>query len=122
MPCMRLSALWAYRFMATKTAIPLVQVYTNIRKFKEDLSLYPPHHFVCVPLVLDTLYGRVSPPRSTSASYLSLQGMQILWCWLYIPCSSPGCLQASSSALLEARNDNGLRSQQTERACRCKHR
>ena len=38
-----------------------MQVYTNIRKFKEDLSLYPPHHFVCVPLVLDTLYGRVSP-------------------------------------------------------------
>ena len=35
------------------------QVYTNIRKFKEDLGRYPPHHFVCVPLVLDTLYGRV---------------------------------------------------------------
>jgi long-subunit acyl-CoA synthetase (AMP-forming) len=35
------------------------QVYTNIRKFKEDLGRYPPHHFVCVPLVLDTLFGRV---------------------------------------------------------------
>ncbi|CAK0773375.1 hypothetical protein CVIRNUC_004059 [Coccomyxa viridis] len=35
------------------------QVYTNIRKFKEDLSSYPAHHFVCVPLVLETLYGRV---------------------------------------------------------------
>ncbi len=36
------------------------QVYTNIRKFREDLANYPPHHFVCVPMVLDTLYGRVS--------------------------------------------------------------
>ena len=36
-----------------------LQVYTNIRKFKEDLSAYPAHHFVCVPLVLETLYGRV---------------------------------------------------------------
>ncbi|CAL8470153.1 g9695 [Coccomyxa elongata] len=35
------------------------QVYTNIRKFREDLANYPPHHFVCVPMVLDTLYGRV---------------------------------------------------------------
>ena len=48
-----------------------MQVYTNIRKFKEDLSLYPPHHFVCVPLVLDTLYGRVSPP--THATILKKQ-------------------------------------------------
>ena len=37
-----------------------LQVYTNIRKFKEDLSAYPAHHFVCVPLVLETLYGRVT--------------------------------------------------------------
>lgn len=36
-----------------------VQVYTNIKKLKEDLAKHPPHHFVCVPLVLDTLYGRV---------------------------------------------------------------
>ena len=35
------------------------QVYTNIRRFKEDLGRYPPHYFVCVPLVLDTLYKRV---------------------------------------------------------------
>ena len=37
----------------------LAQVYTNIRRFKEDLGRYPPHYFVCVPLVLDTLYKRV---------------------------------------------------------------
>ena len=34
-------------------------MYTNIRRFKEDLGRYPPHYFVCVPLVLDTLYKRV---------------------------------------------------------------
>ena len=38
-----------------------VQVYTNIRRFKEDLTRYPPHFFICVPLVLDTLYNRVTP-------------------------------------------------------------
>ena len=38
-----------------------VQVYTNIRRFKEDLTRYPPHFFICVPLVLDTLYNRVPP-------------------------------------------------------------
>ncbi|KAI3431692.1 hypothetical protein D9Q98_004738 [Chlorella vulgaris] len=35
------------------------QVYSNIRKFREDLTTYPPDYFVCVPLVLDTLHGRV---------------------------------------------------------------
>lgn len=33
--------------------------YTNIRKFRDDLTKYPPHHFVCVPLVLNTLYDKV---------------------------------------------------------------
>ena len=36
-------------------------MYTNIRRFKEDLTRYPPHFFICVPLVLDTLYNRVPP-------------------------------------------------------------
>ncbi len=39
------------------------QVYTNIRRFKEDLTAYPPHFFICVPLVLDTLYNRVRRAR-----------------------------------------------------------
>ncbi|GAX82801.1 hypothetical protein CEUSTIGMA_g10227.t1 [Chlamydomonas eustigma] len=34
-------------------------IYTNIRKFKDDLPKYRPDHFVCVPLVLDTLYTRI---------------------------------------------------------------
>lgn len=37
-------------------------MYTNIRKFREDLTNYPPHHFVCVPMVLDTLHSRVRSP------------------------------------------------------------
>lgn len=36
-----------------------MQVYTNIRYFRDDLGKHPPHFFVCVPLVLDTLYKRV---------------------------------------------------------------
>jgi long-chain acyl-CoA synthetase len=35
------------------------QVYSNIRKFRDDLTQYPPDFFVCVPLVLDTLYTKV---------------------------------------------------------------
>ena len=38
--------------------MPALQVYTTIRNFKDDLTRYPPNHFVCVPLVLDTLYNR----------------------------------------------------------------
>eukprot|EP00877_Chromochloris_zofingiensis_P004131 jgi/Chrzof1/13719/Cz08g09130.t1 len=34
------------------------EVFTNIRKFRDDLGRYPPDHFVCVPLVLDTLYNK----------------------------------------------------------------
>lgn len=37
-----------------------LQVYTNIRRFRDDLASYPPDYFVCVPLLLDTLYNRVS--------------------------------------------------------------
>jgi len=35
------------------------QVYSNIRRFKDDLSKYKPDYFVCVPLVLDTLHSKV---------------------------------------------------------------
>ncbi|GLC36919.1 hypothetical protein PLESTB_000178300 [Pleodorina starrii] len=35
------------------------QVYTNIRRLRDDLTVFPPDHFVCVPLVLDTLHSRV---------------------------------------------------------------
>ena len=40
------------------------QVYTNIRRFREDLTKFPPQFFVCVPLVIDTLQTKV---RSASA-------------------------------------------------------
>ncbi|EFJ49638.1 hypothetical protein VOLCADRAFT_120723 [Volvox carteri f. nagariensis] len=35
------------------------QVYTNIRRLRDDLTAFTPDHFVCVPLVLDTLHARV---------------------------------------------------------------
>lgn len=35
------------------------QVYSSIRKLKDDLAAVRPDHFVCVPLVLDTLHARV---------------------------------------------------------------
>ena len=53
-------------FHDMRVSVLTQQVYTNIRKFKEDLGRYPPHHFVCVPLVLHTLYGRVSAAHTRS--------------------------------------------------------
>lgn len=34
-------------------------IYSRIPKLKDDLAGYAPHHFVCVPLVLQTLHGRI---------------------------------------------------------------
>lgn len=34
-------------------------VFTNIRNMKKDLQKYALDHFVCVPLILDTLYSRI---------------------------------------------------------------
>lgn len=36
-------------------------MFTSLRHFKDDLIAHPPDHFVCVPLVLDTLYNKVGP-------------------------------------------------------------
>jgi hypothetical protein len=38
------------------------EVFSNIRSFAKDLTAYPPDHFICVPLVLDTLYNKVGAP------------------------------------------------------------
>ena len=38
------------------------QVYTSIRRFREDLTKFPPQFFVCVPLVIDTLQTKVCTP------------------------------------------------------------
>ncbi|KAL6774385.1 LCL1 [Auxenochlorella protothecoides x Auxenochlorella symbiontica] len=35
------------------------QVFTSVRHFRDDLQRHPPTYFVCVPLVLETLYSRV---------------------------------------------------------------
>jgi long-chain acyl-CoA synthetase len=34
-------------------------VFSTLRTFRDDLTAHPPDHFVCVPLVLDTLYNKV---------------------------------------------------------------
>lgn len=39
--------------------LSLIQVYSSVRKFRDDLGVFPPDHLVCVPLVLDTLRSRV---------------------------------------------------------------
>lgn len=44
------------------------QVYSNIRKFREDLTAHPPDYFVCVPLVLDTLHGKVMATLKKSSA------------------------------------------------------
>jgi len=38
------------------------EVYTSKFKFRDDLTAHPPDHFVCVPLVLETLYNKVCAP------------------------------------------------------------
>ncbi|GLI62125.1 hypothetical protein VaNZ11_004661 [Volvox africanus] len=42
------------------------QVYTNIRRLRDDLTAFTPDHFVCVPLVLDTLHTRVQQRLSAA--------------------------------------------------------
>ena len=48
------------------------QVYTNIRRFREDLTRFPPQFFVCVPLVIDTLQTKVTLPGRLSADISGL--------------------------------------------------
>jgi len=40
------------------------EVFSSIRSFAKDLTAYPPDHFICVPLVLDTLYNKVGHTHS----------------------------------------------------------
>jgi hypothetical protein len=43
-----------------------VEVFSSLRTFRDDLAAYAPDHFVCVPLVLDTLHNKV---RGESHNY-----------------------------------------------------
>lgn len=47
------------------------QVYTNIRRFREDLTKFPPQFFVCVPLVIDTLQTKVGARRASYRTALA---------------------------------------------------
>lgn len=53
--------------------------YTNIRKFRDDLQAFPPDYFVCVPLVLDTLFNKVMATlRSASPVRRAVAGA-LMW-------------------------------------------
>ncbi|KAK7379626.1 hypothetical protein VNO80_05090 [Phaseolus coccineus] len=43
------------------------QVYTTVRKLKDDLRRYQPHYLISVPLVYDTLYSGIQKQISTSS-------------------------------------------------------
>ncbi|DBA95598.1 hypothetical protein WJX82_008376 [Trebouxia sp. C0006] len=61
------------------------QVYTSIRRFREDLTKFPPQFFVCVPLVIDTLQTKVkaaikrgsTAKRTIAAFFFALSGIFI---------------------------------------------
>jgi hypothetical protein len=44
-------------------------VFTSLRHFRDDLIAHPPDHFVCVPLVLDTLYNKVGDTQAGAADF-----------------------------------------------------
>jgi long-chain acyl-CoA synthetase len=44
------------------------EVFSSIRSFAKDLTAYPPDHFICVPLVLDTLYNKVGHTHTARAA------------------------------------------------------
>jgi hypothetical protein len=46
-------------------------VFTSLKNFRDDLTAHPPDHFVCVPLVLDTLYNKVGMSRG--------RGLMVTW-------------------------------------------
>lgn len=70
------------------------QVYTNIRRFREDLTKFPPQYFVCVPLVIDTLQTKVGEVAwSCAESALPCcekRGSQQMWT------ARPPCLKTTS--------------------------
>ncbi|XP_050237382.1 probable acyl-activating enzyme 16, chloroplastic [Mercurialis annua] len=48
------------------------QVYTTVRKLKEDLKHYQPHYMVSVPLVFETLYSGIQKQISSSSTIRKL--------------------------------------------------
>lgn len=45
------------------------EVFSTLRTFRDDLTAHPPDHFVCVPLVLDTLYSKVRTNKPLGFSF-----------------------------------------------------
>uniref|UniRef100_A0A383VM20 AMP-dependent synthetase/ligase domain-containing protein n=1 Tax=Tetradesmus obliquus TaxID=3088 RepID=A0A383VM20_TETOB len=44
------------------------EVFSSLRTFRDDLAAYPPDHFVCVPLVLDSLHSKVMAKLKSEAT------------------------------------------------------
>lgn len=44
------------------------EVFSSLRTFRDDLAAYPPDHFVCVPLVLDSLHSKVMAKLKAEAT------------------------------------------------------
>ncbi|XP_020224874.1 probable acyl-activating enzyme 16, chloroplastic, partial [Cajanus cajan] len=43
------------------------QVYTTVKKLKDDLERYQPHYLISVPLVFETLYSGIMKQISNSS-------------------------------------------------------
>lgn len=51
---------WPQKSHTTNATLLVYQVYTNIRRLRDDLTTYKPDLCALVPLILDTLQKRVS--------------------------------------------------------------
>ncbi|QCE13057.1 long-chain acyl-CoA synthetase [Vigna unguiculata] len=54
------------------------QVYTTVRKLKDDLRRYQPHYLISVPLVYETLYSGIQKQISTSSLVRKLVALTFL--------------------------------------------
>ncbi|KAK4483347.1 hypothetical protein RD792_010533 [Penstemon davidsonii] len=54
------------------------QMYTTVKKLKEDLRRYQPHYVISVPLVFETLYSGIQKQISTSSAARKLVALLFL--------------------------------------------
>ncbi|WOL03687.1 putative acyl-activating enzyme 16, chloroplastic [Canna indica] len=54
------------------------QVYTNVKKLKDDLKLYQPHYLISVPLVYETLYSSIQKQISSSSGAQKFAALTLL--------------------------------------------
>ena len=60
-------------------------VYSNLRNFKTDLSLWKPHYLIAVPRLFETIHkGVVGKLRSQSGLKRKLISTLTIFCQMYI--------------------------------------